>query len=217
MLPPNQYPTIKVGGLFNQPNYLRAYHEATRLLMQAGREDVLAMPIIYLQRHTVELLLKELRDGALAVITATQEIQAAKGQPILDFKQKNAKDLKIHHLGDLLVDVEAALSALDWKVPIPGLHELVALCESVEHGDESRWRYASGKSGQSSFSRSVHGDLEELPIHEIQHRLNQIAEEEQVGMRYEEVVKADTISSYRWSLILTNHQLDQERYALDLL
>jgi len=215
MTNPNEHPKVKVGGLFHQPDYLAAYHKATRHLMQVGQIDELAMPILYLQRHTLELLLKTLRDGAEEAIEAKQQIQQAKGLPVVP--HSTAKKRKNHGLGDLLKEAEAALSALGWSVPVPGLRELVALCQSVEGDDETRWRYATGKKGQRSFPVGLSEPRVELPVFEIQYRLNQIAEDEQVGKTQDEVIKRDTISSYIWSLTLTNHQLDQELYSLGLL
>lgn len=216
MTNPNEHPKVKVGGLFHQPDYLAAYHKATRHLMQVGQIDELAMPILYLQRHTLELLLKTLRDGAEEAIQATQLIQKAKGLPVVPpFIAMN--DKKHHRLGDLLTEAEAALSALGWQVPVPGLRELVLLCQSAEGDDETRWRYATGKKGQRSFPVGLSERRVELPVFEIQERLNQIAEDEQIGKTQDEVMKRDSISSYIWSLALENHQLDQELYSLGLL
>lgn len=183
--------------------------------MQVGQIDELVMPIMYLQRHTLELLLKGLRDGAEEAIEATQQIQKAKGLPVVPYL--TTKNRKNHRLGDLLMEAEAALLALGWPVPVPGLPELVALCQFAEGDDETRWRYATGKKGQRSFPVGLSEPRVELPVFEIQDRLNQIVEDEQIGKTEDEVIKRDTISSYIWSLALTNHQLDQELYSLGLL
>lgn len=209
----NNYPTVKMGGFFRRPKYLESYYEETQILMQSERIDYFAMPILYLQRHTVELLLKELLDGAQNVIAMTQEIQKAKRQPVLDYNSKNSKH---HNLNVLLSDAEMALAALGWPVPVVGLNELVSLCTSTEQGDETRWRYPKGKGGKPSFPGGI-GECLDLPIYEIQQRLTQIAEEEQIGKTYDDVMKADSISSYCWSLSLTEHQLLQELYSLGLL
>lgn len=215
MTNPNEHPKVRVGGLFHQPDYLVAYHKATRHLMQVGQIDELVMPIMYLQRHTLELLLKTLRDGAEEAIHATQQIQDAKGLPVVPYL--TTKNRKNHRLGELLTEAEAALSALGWPVPVPGLRELVALCQFAEGDDETRWRYATGKKGQRSFPVGLSKPRVELPVFEIQDRLNQIAEDEQLGKTEDEIFKRDTISSYIWSLSAKNHQLDQELYSLGLL
>lgn len=215
MTNPNEHPKVRVGGLFHQPDYLAAYHKATRHLMQVGQIDELVMPILYLQRHTLELLLKRLRDGAEEAIEATRQIQEAKGLPVVPYL--TTKNRKTHGLGELLTEAEAALSTLGWPVPVPGLRKLVDLCQSAEGDDETRWRYATGKKGQRSFPVGLSEPRVELPVFEIQDRLNQIAEDEQIGKTEDEIFKRDTISSYIWSLTLTNHQLDQELYSLGLL
>src|SRR5262245_39156883 len=107
--PPNPYATVTAGGVFNQPDYLAAYCEAARVLMETGRLKQLAMPILYLQRHTVELLLKKLRDVAHHVIKSMQEIQQAKGEPVMTFTEPRKK--YDHDLGELLRQAEAALNA----------------------------------------------------------------------------------------------------------
>lgn len=204
--------TVMVGGLINPPRYLGSYYEATRILTENDRADLLAMPILYLQRHTIELLLKELLDGAQSVIVMTQQIQQAKRQPIMSYEKK---ELKGHNLNKLLSNAEAALAALEWPIPIPGLRELVSLCGSIEQGDETRWRYATLKNSKPSMPCGLSAYVE-LPIYEIQQRLNKIAEEEQIGNSYEDVMKADISSSYYWSLALTEQQLLQEHYSLGI-
>lgn len=204
--------TVKVGGLINPPRYLESYYEATRILMENDRVDSLAMPILYLQRHTIELLLKELLNGAQSVIEMKQQIQQAKRQTLMRYRKKGIKG---HDLKTLLSDAEAALVALEWPVPIPGLGELVKRFDDIEQGDETRWRYATLKDSKPSMPCGL-SEYVELPIYEIQQRLNKIAKEEQIGSSYEDVMKADIISSYRWSLALTEQQLLQEHYSLGI-
>lgn len=54
----------RLGGRWRQPNYARAYLRAARVLITDAQTkndlDQLALPIFYLQRHALELLLKSL-------------------------------------------------------------------------------------------------------------------------------------------------------------
>ncbi|HVJ28156.1 MAG TPA: hypothetical protein VM493_11475, partial [Vicinamibacterales bacterium] len=205
---------VTVGGMFGQPDYPAGYFAATQLLMESGDVEALAMPILYLQRHTVELIIKSILTGAYSVIESKQQLQRAKGEPVLSF---TIKPTKTHRLGRLLDDAERALGALEYKdTAIPGMRDLVNLIESLEGGDETRWRYDTLISGARSFPHDwppSHSDRVALPIHEVQERLTRIVEEEQLG-KWEEVMSATgpEITSFALSLAQEYQQIAQELY-----
>lgn len=210
---------VTVGGMFGQPDYPAGYFAATRLLMESGDVKALAMPILYLQRHTVELIIKSILTGAYSLIESKQRLQRAKGESVLDFTIKPTKG---HRLGQLLDDAERALAALGYMdTPSPGMRDLVNLIESLEGGNETRWRYDTLNNGARSFPYQwppSHNDMVTLPIHEIQDRLTRIVEEEQLG-KWEEVMSATgpEITSLALSLALEDQQIAQELYSLGQL
>lgn len=211
--------TVTVGGLFGQPDYPASYFAASRLLMESGVVEALAMPILYLQRHTIELIIKSVLTDAYSVIESRQRIQSAKNEPILDFKIKSTRG---HRLGRLLDDAESALTALGYNDPtISGMRDLVNLIESLEGNDETRWRYDTLNDGTRSFpfdlSPPNRGKVA-LPIHEIQAQLAEVVKKEQLG-RWEEVLSTtgQEITSVALSLALEDQQLAQELYSLGLL
>lgn len=208
---------ITVGGMFGQPDYPAGYFAATRLLMESGDVETLAMPILYLQRHTVELIIKSILTGAYSVIESKQRLQRVKGEPVLSFTIKSTKG---HGLGKLLDDAERALATLGYS-EIPGMRDLVNLIASLEGGDETRWRYDTLNSGALSFPYEwppSHSDTVTLPIHEIQDRLTRIVEEEQLG-KWEEVMSptGPEITSFALSLALEDQLIAQELYSLGQL
>ncbi len=212
-------PVVTVESMFGQPDYPAGYFAATRLLIESGDVRALAMPIVYLQRHTAELIIKTILDGGYSVIESTQRLQRAKAEPVLSFAIKSTKG---HKLSNLLDDAELALKALGYNPPvIAGMRDLVNLIESMEGGDETRWRYDTLKNGKRSFPYPwppSHNDMVSLPIHKIQELLARIVEEEQVG-RWEEVMTehGPEITSFALSLSLDHQQISQELYSLGQL
>lgn len=103
---------IRLGSLFG-PSYLESYSEAWKGLLPNARK--LALPILYLQRHTLELLVKDLLLGALATRSELHALDdlfgtndgAGPAEPD-DFKKAHTT----HSFGELFPCLERNLEAL---------------------------------------------------------------------------------------------------------
>jgi hypothetical protein len=171
--PPTDGPPIaKIGGFLPQPDYGLSYLLAARYVIQSGqadrRQNEVALPTAYLQRHAFEIALKDLRDQARRIKVDYAWLAALR----LDSKAAapNVPKLKFEHdLATLLAQVGTALAEIDYGDVPPEFAELVDRMAALERSDPTRVRYATGKDGKTSFPSPV-----EIPVGETQERLEQL-------------------------------------------
>jgi hypothetical protein len=156
---------------FDFPGYAAVYVAAARAVFDAGvagakREfDHLARPCIYLQRHALELMIKDLRDLALAILESRDAVDTER-------EYKPPKPTHGHDLVKLVAAATTAVAQAGWTFP-DEISRLARELAALEQGDETRLRYAKGARGdfenQRSFSHAVN-----VPVEDWQRRLEAI-------------------------------------------
>jgi len=169
----DEKPTIEVGGQDEPPEYPRYYYEAARRLLSVpdGNLKDVALPIIYLQRHCLELIIKELHLASLYLAAGkrmaaedtlvTPERPPSKHQ-LLDIMKGLQDSFKEQHL-DLPVDLEAFAQYMD----------------RLEKSSPDRYRYAYESWKKEDKNRGIapkesFPNVESLPLRAIQGRLESL-------------------------------------------
>jgi len=152
--PPAHAPTsnikVRLDGFFS-PSYADAYTAAWQELLPKAKE--LAIPILYLQRHALELIIKDLIGSCLAIRNELRLGCDVFGLPGPDAPETDAWVTEGHKFGKLFPCLERNLEILKLP-PLPDEYRMAReLLELVEDGDETRLRYHTlRKSRELSFS-----------------------------------------------------------------
>lgn len=166
-----------IGGTWRTPNYELSYLLAARQLLErsiaANEEDLVAVPVAFLQRHGLELGLKVVIDAALGNkhderrIAAIETGTAAAGGPPPTASQ-------VHSLECLVLEAQEALRAVGHELP----NEIVELSNEfhlTEGGIHTRWRYDrivdKGQKKESLDEKTI------LNLLERQQRLERVFEQ----------------------------------------
>jgi hypothetical protein len=143
----------RIGGWLAQPDYLRAYLRAGAALVAHAQAtetlDELAVVCGYVQRHALELLIKELIGLFYGIADAHDELARISGEVVASTApSKNAKDrlTKCHDLEPLLRDLNCARQrAVDvgsqYRELPADLAALVAEFTHLEGGIAETFRY----------------------------------------------------------------------------
>lgn len=142
----------RIGGRLRQPNYLRSYLKAARILVQQARAsdalNELAVACAYLQRHALELAIKDLLDTLHTIADYTAHLDAlnhetASTAPIP--ADERSRKTSCHDLEALRSDLDAALQRqAAGHDPIqmpPDLALLVSEFARIERKRPERFRY----------------------------------------------------------------------------
>lgn len=188
------------------PGYAAVYIRASRVVLDATADstkelDQLARPCIYLQRHALELIIKELHDTAAAITAARSALRTQK-------PYEEPKPLFGHKLQKL---TEVALLAVElegYEVP-ETVKQLASELDGFEEGDETRVRYPEGRAGD--FTRLSFPEQVDAPVVAWQDVL------EQIGAA---VLHRGLLFGQHGQTLLENmsdeyHQLLQELYAAE--
>lgn len=135
----------RVGGFSRRPNYFESYYQATQVLIDQAKDggnlDDLGMPAFYLQRHSLELLLK----SALSLLHSIDDLQkrVADGgfQPDLIERERLVNKHSHRKLLDLLC---AKAADLHLPPPPPEIESLVQRFMAIEK-TETWSRYSSSR------------------------------------------------------------------------
>lgn len=163
------------------PDYARAYFKATEQLADSAEADpslwdVLGLPLFYLQRHTVELMLKRF----IGQIHHIKELKQELPGPAPEMPSKREKRrLNEHKLDSLLRDLKRGLDHLSLSTPDVLENIVTEITEFEQKGEESE-EYRDHT--WSRYSRSAKGaDFLEsevvIPCKKIQNQLRDLASE----------------------------------------
>lgn len=155
----------RVGGLWRQPNYLRSYAKASAMLLGAAGDadcyDDVGLPLFYLQRHTVELAIKEVLHTLLDISEMEEILAVPEGgdwRKVADAcGRRPRKVAEGHLLGDLVADAKKLLAARLPRMPLPDDFErLVAIVATIENDANAkprpdRFRYPHMKPGKGEM------------------------------------------------------------------
>jgi hypothetical protein len=176
----NSFQTIRIGSLFSS-SYVESYAEAWKaLLPNAGK---MALPVLYLQRHTLELLVKDLLLGALETRSELHALDdlfgtaTSAGPPDPDDLEKAHTT---HAFGELFPRLERNLAALG-RPPLPeAFTKARKLLTDVDEDRPDRLRYETvfsrkQRTTERSFPTGHGGKPQKLaPCEEVGSLLNEI-------------------------------------------
>jgi hypothetical protein len=169
----------RLGGFWRHPNYFESYLYSASVLIEQGRAtgtlDEIGLPGFYLQRHSIELLLKEL----LGWLTSISELRNQLGRSVSKPSNDLLRDMRrSHDLVDLYGHVIELADMLNLSPPPDELGSLISEMETLEITETwSRYRSSSRKRENSSAPLHVDHIPHEvvIPIVEFQERLDTIA------------------------------------------
>jgi len=151
-------PMARVGGVWAEPNLGLSYLFAARHVLEGAererRLNEVALPAAYLQRHALEVALKDTIGTAFAIKRDEGWLEGLKRDP----KARPASPREIpftHDLKRLLGILREALAAIGFG-DVPA--QIVALAErlgAVEQFEPTRFRYLTLKGGARSFPEPV--------------------------------------------------------------
>lgn len=138
--------SARIGGPYHPGWHLDSYYRSTQVLIEHavehGQLEQLATACVHMQRHTVELLIKSLIDNLHSVACLAEEAESGR------------QSVRPHPLAEPNHDLPGTVQVLREQLELYGapmptdLAELALAIAEVEDGDETRWRYARGKSAR---------------------------------------------------------------------
>ena len=165
--------SIEIGGEERLPEYPHFYVEAARRLLSASGSDLgpVALPLVYLQRHCLELIIKDIHLASLFLSAAKLTSEGKWVTP--------ERPPEHHRLVDLVVALGQSLGEHSLTMPT-GLESLAKEMDALESSSPDRYRYAwtrqtrkqksCGQGPEESFATP-----QRLPVREIQIRLEPLA------------------------------------------
>ena len=168
----------RLGGFWRHPNYFESYLYSASVLIERGRTtgtlDEVGLPGFYLQRHSIELLLKEL----LGWLTSISELRNQLGRSDSKPSDELLRDMRrSHDLVGLYGHVIELADMLNLSPPPDELGSLISEMETLEITETwSRYRSSSKKQKNSGARLHVDHIPDEvvIPIVEFQERLDTI-------------------------------------------
>lgn len=158
----------RFGGEWRHPNYLMAYAHAAGILVTHGKTtgtlDAIALPAFYMQRHTLELLVKRF----LGLVYGYAE---AAGRADILSKEQLKRPRNSHDLICLLSDLTRACQQLELALPPEELRDLIETMMKFEP-TETWARYPN--SGSKADWQNHTQDETVLPIVALQKNLEDV-------------------------------------------
>jgi hypothetical protein len=169
--PTSGRPIAEIGGVWRLPEYGLAYLLAARYVIEGGdadkRQNEVALSAVYLQRHALEIALKDLI--ALARYVKADERWLAALKLDLGARRPTVPEVPFKHDFTLLIGLlREALSDINYG-DVPG--EFISAAyriQEVERNDETRTRYATGRDRESSFPDRI-----VIPVGQLQDDLEE--------------------------------------------
>ncbi|RMP45686.1 hypothetical protein ALO95_200160 [Pseudomonas syringae pv. antirrhini] len=164
----------RVGGWLREPSYFESYLYATQTLIEKGREernlDDLGVPAFYLQRHTLELLLKSVLSWLYCIDDLQKQLVDPDFQPDVVTREKA---LHKHNHRKLLEMVLTSAAALKLPRPPIALTNLVERFSSLESTDT--WaRYSTSRAKGRENVEHLKDEVV-IPLVELQASLEEVA------------------------------------------
>ena len=223
----------RIGGVWNQPDYQRAYVRAAQILVResrtAGNFDELAVVCVYLQRHALELAIKDLI-GMFYGIADENDLLATITKKNIDSlaPSNGARDRLItsHDLDALLRDLRCAhqreIDDGEHYLNLPAdLAPLVEKFSELERGSPERFRYPIVRTPSRGGAKNVATQQQKretsfaapsvIPVEELQSRLEALTEA--LFWKADDDL-SNPIESLGYELAEMSHHLTSELYAL---
>lgn len=164
------------------PDYHGSYAQAAELLEEVARArgalDAVALPLFFLQRHALELSLKELISSARSLCHLRAEVAARSDDEWRAVcaiqSQERDPTRTTHDLRELVGLADTRLSQAGFSLPEPFAVLADLIDESFEHARHDRSRYPTGRKGSPQSLPPISGDPVALPVGEIGQRLESL-------------------------------------------
>lgn len=165
--------TPRIGGHFAQPDLGLSYLLAARHVIEAGEAEgrlaEVALPVAYLQRHSMEIVMKNLLAIVYGLHADRTWLDALMRDPNAD-RPALERPPREHHFERLRGVVCRALKKLDFELP-EEIAEMASKLAQADDSDPTRFRYLTRSNGKESFPK-----LEVLPVVERQEELEAMFE-----------------------------------------
>jgi len=158
---------VLIGGIWSQPYYAGSYLQAAKALVEKAHGsrqlELVAVPILYLQRHTLELVLKDLLHLMFELYDNDKYVERVTSvAPRVQPPPKNELDRSqgSHDLAALASDVRRTharycAGGYDLRPISPKLDALVAEFAALEKNDPTRLRYSTVKVEDKTASKQA--------------------------------------------------------------
>jgi hypothetical protein len=157
----------KIGGIAQRPNLSLSYLLAARHVIESAQPHLseVALPTAYLQRHAVEIELKDILSTARSIAQDDAWFELLRTNEQAEPPAVNPVPPD-HNLLRLLKDAQEAVNAIGLN-PLPmALAVMSTTLTTLEKSDPTRMRYLRSRKGDNQFPSS-----EVLPIVEHQNEL----------------------------------------------
>lgn len=185
----------RIGGFFREPSYVESYLLATQVLIDKGSSDGnlddLGLPAFYLQRHTLELLLKSVLSWLHVIHDLERKLLDECFEPDLI---KREKDVNKHNLQKLLVMMQLEACKLNLPTPPAEFQAVVDKFTKLEK-TETWARYSDSRRKGHSVVHHVQDEVV-IPLIDLQIDLNNLAAK--VLYRNLEGVSYENMLSNEW-------------------
>lgn len=165
----------KVGGFWGNPNLGLSYLLAARHTLEAGEREgcvnEVALPIAYLQRHAMELALKDVIDKAQILKRDEEWLAALKKDPEAPLPERAEVPLR-HGFDVLFKALREELAAIGFHDVPTRVRDIVERLRDAEGAEPARWRYERLWNGEPSLPNPI-----ELRVGEMQLELEHVFEE----------------------------------------
>lgn len=143
----------RFGGQWRTPSYLEAYLYSASLLVEHGRKesklDEIALPALFLQRHTLELLIKRMLSWIYDISDMSSELEEnIDGSPSKKARRRLTKE---HSISKLFNDLRLAINYYDFP-PLPATMEILVKEFSTIEKTETFSRYLLSNNGKETIN-----------------------------------------------------------------
>jgi len=188
----------RIGGFWRHPNYFEAYLYSATLLIEQGQIkgtlDEIGLPAFYLQRHAVELLLKDLLHWLIYIADLRTQLHVSTYEPPQGAVKAQATSHNLKKLLEFIVQVSTEMA-----LPAPPVELGILIADMSQFELTETWaRYSSSYVRQKSevATTILHvkhvEEVIEIPIVAFQQRLVAVAKlaisREPGGESYEDML-----------------------------
>jgi hypothetical protein len=193
----------RLGGRWRVPSYKHAYLKASQLLINEAIKndslDQVGLPIFYLQRHTIELCLKELLSIAYSIVESRNNKNESEHVQITLSKEQINRLNTEHKIHSLYCDLKKICNSL-YSRDLPDEFELlIKKIISFENTDPTWSRYSKKKDKSKHIVHEI-----EIPIKEIQSQIDKILQVSDYSLTSKSNSIFDDIYEEFYFLIVSN-------------
>ncbi len=146
-----EHGVVELGGESLTPSHVQSYLRAIEMLNEHAGDELtdIALPLLYLHRHTFELVLKRAINACADIADFRRKLEAATGSvttPQLAYVNTG------HNLQKLAETLRTHTTTLGIAAPLDEIDSFAAHCNIIEKDDPTRLRYEKDTKGKRSYS-----------------------------------------------------------------